>query len=423
MKRTVIAIDGPAGAGKSTVSNLVADRLGIAYVDTGATYRLVALEASRRSVAPTDEEAVAALAADVMRRTQLADGRHLHLDGRPVGAEIRTAEVSEAASIVAAHPQVRSVLVPVQRRLVPSGGAVVEGRDIGTVVWPDADLKVYLDASSDIRAGRRGAQHGAGDALSIEVHERDERDATRTVSAMRPAPDAVVLDTSTLGVAEVTDRIIGMLRPRRRSPLYVVVRAILAVVLRVFFRLEVSGAENIPKHGGAIIAPNHRSLIDHPAVGVAASRQIWFMGKSELFRHPVAAKLLGALNSFPVNRGKPDRASLQRCLELLDQGELVGIYPAGTRKPDSRFEDLEDGFTYIALKSGAPIVPVAVSGTEAVLPRGRRFPRFVKIRMLIGEPFRLGERHAGMLPRAKIRAATAEAKQRLDAVIDRLEPR
>jgi 1-acyl-sn-glycerol-3-phosphate acyltransferase len=329
--------------------------------------------------------------------------------------------VSEASSRLAAHAAVREVLVAQQRRLVPSAGAVVEGRDIGSVVWPDADLKIYLDAPADVRAGRRGAQ-GSATSLSVEVHERDARDATRVVSAMRPAPDAVIVATEELNAEQVAQRIIDMLKPKRRSPLYVAVRALLSLALRTLFRLEVTGAENIPKHGPAIIAPNHRSLIDHPAVGVTTQREIFFMGKSELFKNALAAKILRAMNSFPVNRGKPDRASLQRCLELLDAGQLVGIYPEGTRTPDSRFENLEDGFTYIALKSGAPIVPVALSGTESVLPHGRRFPRFVKIKILIGEPFRLGEKHAGVLPKSKIREATAVAKRRLDAVMDQLEP-
>lgn len=422
-ERLVIAIDGPAGAGKSTVSRLVARDLGLGYVDTGATYRLVALEAIRSGVALDDAEQLATLASQTMQRTRLAESSRLLFDGSELSDEIRAPHVSEAASLVAAHPKVRSILVAEQRRLVPSRGAVVEGRDIGTVVWPDADLKLYLDASSEVRANRRGAQNVADAALSVEVHQRDERDATRTVSAMRPAADAVLLDTSRLSAEEVAARIIEMLKSRRRSPAYVALRVVLWVLLHTVFRLEVRGAENIPKRGGAIIAPNHRSLIDHPTVGVATTRQIWFMAKSELFRNAIAAKLLRSLNSFPVNRGRPDRASLQRCLELLEQGELVGIYPGGTRKPDSRFEDLEDGFTYIALKSGAPIVPVALSGTESVLPRGRKFPRFVKIRILIGEPFRLGEKHTGVLPRAKIREATAEAKLRLDAVMDELEPR
>jgi CMP/dCMP kinase len=419
----VIAIDGPAGAGKSTVANLVADRLGLAYVDTGATYRLVAARALERSVPLDDVPALAELASQTMQTCSLDGGRRLLCNGTIVGDEIRRPEVSEASSIVAAHPAVREVLVAHQRRLVPAQGAVVEGRDIGDVVWPEAELKVYLDADPNVRADRRGTQHGASSSAAIEVHERDQRDATRSVSAMRAAPDAVVVDTSKISAEEAAAKIVDLLKPRRRQPLYVVMRLLLRLLLRTAFRLEVTGAENIPKHGGVIVAPNHRSLIDHPAVGVITGRQVWFMGKEELFKNKWAAKFLRALGSFPVKRGRPDRASLQRCLSLLEAGEVVGIYPEGTRSPDSRFEEVEDGFAYIALKSGAPIVPIALSGTESVLPRGRKFPRFVKIRLLVGEPFRLGNGHAGPLPRSRIRAATSEAHEKLTAVMNQLEPR
>jgi 1-acyl-sn-glycerol-3-phosphate acyltransferase len=148
------------------------------------------------------------------------------------------------------------------------------------------------------------------------------------------------------------------------------------------------------------------------------------MGKEELFRNALAAKILGAMGAFPVKRGRPDRASLQRCLDLLANGEMVGIYPEGTRRPDARFDEVEDGFAYIALRSGAPIVPVAMTGTEAVLPHGRKFPKFVKIRVVIGEPFRLGSaRHSGVLPRGRIREASAEAHRKLNEVMDKAEPR
>jgi cytidylate kinase len=229
----VIAIDGPAGAGKSTVSNLIASRLGLAYVDTGATYRLVALRALERGVPLDDAKALAALAADVMASCTLAGGVKLMCDGREVGAEIRTTEVSEATSIVAAHPEVRDVLVAYQRDLVPPSGAVVEGRDIGTVVWPNAELKVYLDASSSVRAERRLAQQGDGQALDVEIHERDVRDATRQVGAMRPAPDAVIIDTSSKPAEAVSAEVVELLRPRRRHPLYVVMRFLLSLLLQI----------------------------------------------------------------------------------------------------------------------------------------------------------------------------------------------
>jgi cytidylate kinase len=421
--RTIIAIDGPAGAGKSTVAKLVASRLGLAYVDTGATYRLVALRALESGVPLDDADALSELARQTMEQCHLADGQALQYNGRPIGPEIRTPEVSEATSIVSARPEVRLVLVEFQRRLVPAHGAVVEGRDIGTVVWPDADVKVYLDARPDVRADRRVSETGRADAVSAEVHERDARDAARPVGAMRPAADAVLVDTSDLDTQIVADRIIDLLHPRRPDAFYSAVRGALAGLLRVTFRLEIEGPERIPSRGPVILAPNHRSLIDIPVAASTTKRKVWFMAKEELFGTRLGSAFITRLGAFPVRRGRPDRAPLQRALALLREGEVVGIFPEGTRTPMARFDDLEEGFAYIALRTGAPVVGVAISGTEAVFPPGRKLPQLVKIRVKIGEPFRLGEGHTGVMPRPLVRAATTEAQGRLAALMNEIEPR
>ncbi|MGH2760038.1 MAG: (d)CMP kinase [Actinomycetota bacterium] len=420
--RRIVAIDGPAGAGKSTVSRELAKRLGLAYVDTGATYRLAALRALEAGVGLEDGPALAAIARKSMELTSLVNGDELHFDGRAVGEEIRTPEVSEATSVVSAHPEVRRVLVEYQRLLVPPPGAVVEGRDIGTVVWPAAGLKVYLDADPSVRAGRRVAERGRAEAVEAEVHERDSRDATRAVGAMRAAPDAVVLDTTELRPSEVVERILDLLRPQRADLFYAAVRTALSGLLRIVFRLDIQGRENVPKRGAVILAPNHRSLIDIPVAAATTSRKVWFMGKEELFESKLSALFLRNLGAFPVRRGRPDRTPLQRALELLAAGEIAGIFPEGTRRPMARFEEMEEGFAYVALKSGAPIVPVAISGTEAVFPPGGKLPRLVKIRVGIGEPFRVGEKHAGMLPRARVRDATMQAQQRFVELMRRVEP-
>ncbi len=422
-KRTIIAIDGPAGAGKSTVAKLVAGSLGLAYVDTGATYRLVAVKALERGVRSDDSGALADLARETMERCELVDGSVLHYDGRPLGAEIRTPEVSDATSIVSAHPEVRSVLVDFQRRRVPAQGAVVEGRDIGTVVWPDADLKMYLDARPDIRAERRVTETGRSDATAVEVHQRDTRDASRPVGPMRAAADAIVLDTTNMSQEEVAERILRFLRPRRADAFYAVTRSVLAGLLRGIFRMRISGAENIPAGGPFILAPNHRSLLDIPVAAAVTKRKVWFMAKEELFRSKASAALLSRLGGFPVKRGRPDRTPLLRALRLLAEGEVVGIFPEGTRRPHARFEELEEGFAYVALRSAAPVVPVAISGTEAVFPPGGKLPRLVRIRVAVGEPFRLGEGHSGVLPRARVRSATADARGHFTALINDLEPR
>jgi cytidylate kinase len=197
----IVAIDGPAGAGKSTVARRVAERLGFTYLDSGAMYRCVALAALERRAEP------AAVAADL--RIELGD--RVRLDGRDVSAAIRAAEVSEAASRAAADPAVRSAMVAEQRRMMADGDWVAEGRDIGTVVAPDAEVKVFLVADPEERARRRAAELGADvEAVLAEQAIRDQRDATRADSPLRAAPDAVTLDTTGLGIDQVVDRVVAL---------------------------------------------------------------------------------------------------------------------------------------------------------------------------------------------------------------------
>jgi cytidylate kinase len=201
----VIAIDGPAGAGKSTVARAVARTLGWTYLDSGAMYRAVALLVL---ASPAREPVALARAA----RIDIGGGRVL-LDGRDVSGELRAPEVSEAASRVAADPEVRRALVRKQRGLIGEGDWVAEGRDIGTVVAPDAALKIFLTAAAEERARRRAAELGA-DARAVLAEQalRDARDATRAHSPLRPAPGAVTLDTTELSVEEVVDRIVALAR-------------------------------------------------------------------------------------------------------------------------------------------------------------------------------------------------------------------
>lgn len=210
-----IAIDGPAGSGKSTVSRLLAQRLGLRHIDTGAMYRAVTLKAQRAGVGPGDGKALRSLAeaSDI----DLGPDGAVFLDGADVTSEIRSAEVTSEVSEVAAHPGVREVLVEIQRRLA-QGGGVAEGRDIGTVVLPDADLKVFLTASREERARRRLADetdgaHGAGRGSGLaevlaDIDRRDRLDSEREASPLKVAPDALVIDTTSKTPAETVDEII-----------------------------------------------------------------------------------------------------------------------------------------------------------------------------------------------------------------------
>ena len=208
----VIAIDGPAGAGKSTVARALAAELGFTYLDSGAMYRCVALAALRRGADPDEGGAITELAGSI---SISLDGRTITLDGEDVSAAIREPAVSEASSRVSVHPGVREAMVARQRELIAAGRYVAEGRDIGTVVSPDSPLKVFLTASAEERARRRAAQTGEdlGTVLAAQ-RERDRRDETREHSALRAAPDAVEVDTTGLGPDEVVAQIASLAAER-----------------------------------------------------------------------------------------------------------------------------------------------------------------------------------------------------------------
>lgn len=206
----VVAIDGPAGSGKSTVARRVAERLGLAYLDTGAMYRSVAFAALQRSIDPADAKAVAELA----RRVALEIGPVVRVDGEDATAAIRNPEVTRAVSAVAANPEVRAEMVRRQREWVQlHDGAVVEGRDIGSVVFPGAELKVFLTADDEERARRRSQEvldldH---DTVAADMARRDLLDSTRTASPLTVAQDAVVIDTSGRSIEEVVEEVLAQL--------------------------------------------------------------------------------------------------------------------------------------------------------------------------------------------------------------------
>jgi cytidylate kinase len=201
----VIAIDGPVGSGKSTIAKAVAERLGLPVLETGAMYRAVAAAALRRGIEPgpdTSEKLV-----ELARGVTIDAGQHVHVHGEDMTAEMRSAAVNRAVSVVASDPAVREEMVERQRKWAEThGGGVVEGRDIGTVVFPHAELKVFLTASPEERARRRGADEDAAD-----LARRDHLDSTRSASPLTTASDAVVIDTTDLGVEEVVEDIVSRL--------------------------------------------------------------------------------------------------------------------------------------------------------------------------------------------------------------------
>jgi len=223
MRPLIVAIDGPAGAGKSTVSKLLARRLGLSFVDTGALYRTVALSARRQGIATDDDPALATLLGRIrISFKATGEDNRVYLDGEDVSAEIRTPEISLLASAVSARPVVRAGLLGLQRRLALEApvGAVLEGRDIGTVVFPDADVKFFLEANPAVRARRRYEelfQKGTDsslDAVLTDQTKRDRDDASRAIAPLKAADDAIRVDSSQLPLSEVVQSLERTIRER-----------------------------------------------------------------------------------------------------------------------------------------------------------------------------------------------------------------
>lgn len=217
MRKPIVAIDGPAGSGKSTVARGVADRLGYLYIDTGAMYRAIAWCVIRAGVPISDQNAVVALALKTEVTLEMVDGeQHVFADGEDLSTAIRTPEATHASSPVSAIPGVRKRLVELQRKMASDGGVVMEGRDIGTVVFPDAEVKVFLTASAGERARRRVEQmkemgvEADIEKTASEMRERDLRDSSRATAPLQQAPDAVLVDTDGMTIEQVINAIVAI---------------------------------------------------------------------------------------------------------------------------------------------------------------------------------------------------------------------
>jgi cytidylate kinase len=222
-RKLVIAIDGPAGSGKSTIAARLAKKLGYVNLESGAMYRALALKALEQQVSLDDPEALRALATNtVIELVPQPEGNRVLLDGCDVSQRIRQGDVTLAASRVSIHPPVREIMVARQREMGTSGGVVMEGRDIGTAVFPNADVKVFLDADARVRAERRVAQNGSltpeeAQRIIEDLVARDQRDRTRAVSPLVPAADAVILDSTNLSIDDAVSRVEQLVTQRQSS--------------------------------------------------------------------------------------------------------------------------------------------------------------------------------------------------------------
>jgi len=391
LKPFVLAIDGPAGAGKSTTARGVAQRLGLLHVDSGSMYRAVAWAANRKGVSLDDEKALL----ELLETRKIVPGPEgVCVDGASVEGQIRTAEAGEAASRVALHPGLRRKLVALQRSLARPPGLVMEGRDIGTVVFPDATLKLFVSATAEARAVRRyqelraRGEHADPQAILAQIRERDRRDTERAASPLVRAPDAVLLDTTAIAPEEQVSlathwATLAMKPVSRPGLVYAFGAGFTRLFARTLLDFHLEGLDRIPRRGPLIVACNHISFWDPPLVGAHLPREMHFVAKAELFHNPLFGALIRAYNSIPIQRGAQARAGLRGAEDVLSSGGAILIFPEGTRNKSGELKPPRAGVGRLAAATRTPVVPACISGSNQIR---RSMLRQVPIRITFGSP-------------------------------------
>ena len=439
----IVAIDGPSGSGKSTIAREVASRLGGEVLDTGAMYRAVAWFALEHGVEPTDAEKVAELLASFEVHVEGGVGQpsQVKVGNTDITEAIRSPEVTAASSIVAAYPAVRKRLRQLQRDWAEArGGGVVEGRDIGTDVFPEARHKFYLTASAEERATRRADETGTTKTQVLPtLQSRDAADKSRQHSPLRKAADAIELDTTGFTVEQTVERVLSMIASQaaggvastesearheakdksdwqgkteskshskdfsaydfpaaknygtKRSlgnrMFYSTARRLCLLISGPYLRQRIKNRGHLPAEGPVIVAPGgHRSNLDTLLVGMAVRRSPLYMAKDSLFKSRFWSSFIRAFGGFPVARDKLDRRALETAVEVLERGDVLIVFPEGSRQEGPKLQPLFVGVAWLSAKTGAPVVPLGIGGSQKVMPIGKIMPRPHRIRMILGEP-------------------------------------
>lgn len=401
----IVAIDGPSGTGKGTVTEILSKKLNLLNIDTGATYRCVALAMLNNNVGLEDIDKIKEIL-DTIRIELRSDkkGQVVILNGEVVTEKIRSKEVTSFVSPVSAIKEVRAAMTGLQRKMAEGKDVIMEGRDIGSTVFPNADVKIYLDADCEERAKRRFKQNQEKgidipyNEILASIKERDERDSSREISPLKVANNAEVIDTTEMTIEEVVAKIekiirkkqkelklmdkIYSVRPDTKWKLFVrkIVKGFLGGLYRIFYRIKITGS--IPETGAYIVCANHINYLDAAAVVLLNKRKVRFVGKEDLFIHGILNWLAHLFDIIPIKRNMQDMEAMKRCLKVLKSGEVLGIFPEGTRKGMEKGAEVKNGATYMAIKTGVPIIPCGIHGT---------FKPFSKVYINYGEPIDLSE--------------------------------
>lgn len=447
-----IAIDGPAGAGKSTIAKAVAKDLGIIYLDTGAMYRATAYLALQKGIDPKDEQKVSEMLEDLKMDIVYKDGdQHIIVNGIDATPYLREHYMSKAASDISALPCVRYKMVDLQRDFASKNDVVLDGRDIGTFVLPNANCKFFLTASPEERAQRRmkdleeKGEKVDYQTLLSDIIQRDYNDSHRKVAPLKQADDADFVDTTQMSVEDVVAhvkevvhiktknansteqnaekpstiipssemdkktlaRIKTYYKPEKRFIFYRFLRVILRPIQMLVWPTKVIGAENANKVKGALFTCNHYSKMDSMIpYFVLFKKEAHALAKYELFTNPVAGWFLHKMGAIPVRRGEADIESVKQVLRVLKDGKQLLIFPEGTRNKEGtqQMAEFKTGTARFAIKAKVPVVPMIYYQSPKA---------FRKNWLYVGEPFSLEEFY-GARTIDENHAATEVIKEKMD---------
>ncbi len=401
----IVAIDGPAGSGKGTVTEILAKRLKLTSIDTGAMYRCVTLSILRNKVELDDIKKIEEILDNINIELLKENGNQVvKLNGEDVSKEIRDNPVNKMVSKVSAIKEIRTKMVDLQRKMAETQDVIMEGRDITTVVFPNADVKIYMDADLEERAKRRYAQNQAKniqctyEEVLEDMRQRDENDKNKEVGALKIAEDAIVIDSTNLTQKQVVRKIekiikkekkVKKLEPKiywerpetkRKEVVRAITKSVLRGIYKIFYRVEITGEENKDKageKGGYIICPNHVNYIDAVAIVVFSKERIRFVAKHDLARFGMLRWLEHLFDVIPIKRNTQDLEGMKRCLKVLKNNEVLAIFPEGTRNGLEKNGKAKNGAAFMAIRTGKQVVPVGISGT---------FKLFSKVRINYGTP-------------------------------------
>ena len=401
----IVAIDGPAGTGKGTVTKILSKKFNLVNIDTGATYRCVTLDMLNKGVKLEELDKIKELLEKIDIEIKREKGEQkVFLNGEEVTEKIRSKEVTELVSQVSSIKEVRLKMVDLQRKMAEGKDVIMEGRDIGTYVFPAADVKIYLDADLEERAKRRfnqnrekGINISYVDILN-NIKLRDENDKKKEIGALKVAHDAEVVDSTTMSINQVVREISAIIEKKKRDiklqkRIYKVrketawkkfvrgiIKGILRTVYRIAFRVKITG--KMPEDGAYIVCANHINYLDAAAIVLFNKRKVNFVAKEDLFKHGILMWLGHLFDAIPIKRDMQDIEAMKRCLKVLKNGEILGIFPEGTRKGMAKNMKAKNGAAFMAIKSGVKVIPAGIHGT---------FKPFSKVYINYGEPIDLSE--------------------------------